>query len=217
MNIIMMGAQGTGKGTLCGELMKRLDLPQVSTGDIFRKNISEKTELGILADSYISKGNLVPDEVTINMVEERLKEPDAANGVMLDGFPRNLAQAEKLDEILAKKGEKVDYVINLTLPMEEIMSRILNRRICSNSECKEIYNLASKPTKVEGICDKCGSPVVQRQDDSDKEAVEKRLNTYFTQTAPLIDYYEKQGVVYSVDVNRAPSEIADEVYNYIKE
>ena len=215
MNIIIMGAQGTGKGTLCTELMKKLNIPQISTGDIFRKNISEKTELGILADSYISKGNLVPDEVTINMVKQRLEEPDATNGAMLDGFPRNIVQAEKLDEILAQKDDKVDYVINLTLPMEEILSRILNRRICSNSECKAIYNLVSKPTKVQGICDKCGSPVVQRKDDSDSNAVQKRLDTYFSQTEPLIEYYNKKGIVHIVESNKAPKELAEDIYNFM--
>ncbi len=219
MNIIMMGAQGTGKGTLCAELTKKLNIPQVSTGDIFRKNISEKTELGKLADSYISKGNLVPDEVTINMVKERLKEPDAKNGVILDGFPRNLAQAEKLDEILAEKGEKVDFVINLTTPMEEIMERILNRRICSNSKCKEIYNLVTKPTKVPGVCDKCGSQVVQRKDDSDSKAIEKRLETYFTQTEPLIDFYDKKGIVHTVlsskNTGKGPQDLANDIYNFM--
>ena len=216
MNIIIMGAQGTGKGTLCSGLIKKLNIPQIATGDIFRKNIAEKTELGKLADSYISEGNLVPDEVTIEMVEERLKEADANNGVMLDGFPRNIVQAEKLDEIFEKKGQKVDYVINLTVPMEVIMSRILNRRICSNPECKTIYNLVTKPTKVPGVCDKCGSPVVQREDDSDSTAIEKRLETYFSQTAPLIDYYSKKGVVHTVEADRTPTEVVNEIYGFVK-
>lgn len=215
MKIVMLGAPGAGKGTQAEKLASKYGLPHVSTGDIFRKNIKEGTELGKLAQSYIDKGNLVPDEVTINMVKQRLEEPDATNGAMLDGFPRNIVQAEKLDEILAQKDDKVDYVINLTLPMEEILSRILNRRICSNSECKAIYNLVSKPTKVQGICDKCGSPVVQRKDDSDSNAVQKRLDTYFSQTEPLIEYYNKKGIVHIVESNKAPKELAEDIYNFM--
>ena len=213
MYIIMMGAQGTGKGTIAGMISKELNIPQISTGDIFRKNIAENTELGKLADGYISKGNLVPDEITINMVKERLKEKDAENGAILDGFPRNIVQAEELDKILENMNKKVDLVVNLTTPMEEILERILNRVICSNSDCKTIYNLKNKPPKVEGICDVCGSKLVQRKDDSDEEAIKKRLNIYFEQTEPLIEYYNKKGVVYTTECsehNGRPSKIVTE-------
>ena len=216
MNIIMMGAQGTGKGTVAGILKENLNIPHISTGDIFRKNIQEGTELGKLATQYIDKGQLVPDEVTNGMVKSRINEPDCKNGFILDGYPRNIAQAEELDKMLEEKNEKVDYAINLTLEMEEIMSRIINRRICSNPECKEIYNLVSKPTKAPGICDKCGSEIVQRVDDSDCEAVKKRLDTYFSQTAPLIDFYNKKGVVYKVESNKPPKDLAEGIIEFLK-
>ena len=216
MNIIMMGAQGTGKGTVAGLLKEKLNIPHISTGDIFRKNIKEGTELGRTATQYIDKGQLVPDEVTNAMVKSKINEPDCKNGFILDGYPRNIAQAEELDKMLEEKKQKVDYVINLTLEMEEIMSRIINRRICSNPECKEIYNLVSKPTKAQGICDKCGSQIVQRADDSDSEAVKKRLDTYFSQTAPLIDFYNKKGVVYIVNSNKAPKDLIDGILEFIR-
>lgn len=136
MIIIMLGAPGTGKGTVASILSEKLNIPQVSTGDIFRKNIAEQTELGKLADSYISKGNLVPDDVTIKIVEDRLKQDDVKEGIILDGFPRTIKQAEELDKILEKENKKVDMVINLTTPKEEIIERIVNRRVCSNQECK---------------------------------------------------------------------------------
>lgn len=216
MNIIMMGAQGTGKGTVAGILKENLNIPHISTGDIFRKNIKEETELGKLATQYIDKGQLVPDEVTNAMVKSRINEPDCKNGLILDGYPRNIAQAEELDKMLEEKNEKVDYAINLTLEMEEIMSRIINRRICSNPDCKEIYNLVSKPTKVQGICDKCGSEIVQRVDDSDSGAVKKRLDTYFSQTAPLIDFYDKKGVVHKVESNKLPKDLAEGIMEFLK-
>lgn len=216
MNIVMMGAQGTGKGTVAGILKEELNIPHISTGDIFRKNIKEGTELGQIASKYINDGNLVPDEVTNAMVKSRLNESDCDNGFILDGYPRNIEQAEELDRILEGNSKKVEYAINLTLEMEEIMSRITNRRICSNSGCKEIYNLISKPTKVPGICDKCGSEILQREDDSDEVAIKKRLDTYFSQTAPLIDYYNKKGIVHIVESNKAPKDIAAEIKNFIR-
>ena len=167
MIIIMLGAQGTGKGTVAGLLTEATGWPQVSTGDIFRKNIKEETELGKEANKYIAKGMLVPDEITVPMVIDRLNEDDATNGVILDGFPRTVEQAEKLDEILAEKGKKVDLVINLTTPREEIITRMINRRVCSNQECKATYNLRMHPPVKEGICDKCGAELVQREDEID--------------------------------------------------
>ena len=168
MIIIMLGAPGTGKGTVAGILQEKLGIKQVSTGDIFRKNIQEGTELGKIAYSYISKGNLVPDDITIGIVENRLKDDDVKDGIILDGFPRTVVQAEALDKILKESGKKVDLVVNLTTPEEEIIERIVNRRVCSNSECKTIYNLQLNPPKVEGICDKCGSALIQRKDDNEE-------------------------------------------------
>ena len=220
MIIIMLGAPGTGKGTVAGKLQDKLGFTQVSTGDIFRKNIKEGTELGKLADSYISKGNLVPDDVTIKIIEDRLNEPDVENGIILDGFPRTVKQAEELDKILASKGKKVDKVYNLTTPEEEIIERIVNRRVCSNQECKTVYNILLNPPKVEGICDKCGSKLIQRKDDT-PETVKIRISNYLEQTSPVVDYYEKQEKVYSAlvskSVNKLGKDVAEDVVKYIKE
>lgn len=219
MVIIMLGAPGTGKGTVANILTKELEIPQVSTGDIFRKHIKEGTELGKLAESYISKGNFVPDDVTIDLVKNRLEEADAQDGVILDGFPRTLKQAEELDKILEKNGKKVDIVINLTTPEEEIIERIVNRRICSNQDCKAIYNLVLNPPKQEGICDKCNSALVQRKDDN-VETVKSRLDNYFEQTKPLVDYYEKKENLYSAvvskTINKLGQDVAKDVIEYIK-
>ena len=220
MIIIMLGAQGTGKGTVAGLISEKTKWPQISTGDIFRKNISEKTELGIEADKYISQGNLVPDEITVPMVANRLKQEDAKEGAILDGFPRTIEQAEKLDEILSGLGKKVDLVINLTTPRDEIITRILNRRVCSNPECKATYNITMHPSKVEGICDICGSKLVQRGDDSDENAIKQRLAIYDEKTSPLIDFYTKKGVLVTEEVsekiNRLGKEAAEDVLNKIK-
>ena len=214
MVIIMLGAPGTGKGTVAGILTQKLGIPQVSTGDIFRKHIKEQTELGKLADKYISKGHLVPDDVTIDLVKSRLQEDDVKDGIILDGFPRTVVQAEALDKMLAEQGRKVDMVVNLTTPKEEIIERITNRRICSNPECKTIYNLILNPPKVEGICDKCGSELIQRKDDN-RETVEARLENYLNVTSPLVEYYTKKGnlrtEVVSKDINRLGKDVAEDI------
>lgn len=216
MVILMLGAQGTGKGTVAGILSKKTGWPQISTGDIFRKNISENTELGVEANKYISAGNLVPDEITVPMVIARLDEDDAKNGAILDGFPRTVAQAEKLDEILAGRNKKVDLVISLTTPRDEIIERILNRRVCSNQQCKATYNLTMHPPKVEGICDNCGGELVQREDDSNVESIQNRLNIYDEKTSPLVEYYKNQGVLKTEEVseriNHLGQDVAKEVY-----
>ncbi len=221
MIIIMLGAQGTGKGTVAGILQENLGIPQISTGDIFRKNIKEQTELGIEANKYISKGNLVPDEITVPMVANMLNSDMAAKGAVLDGFPRNIAQAEKLEEILNENGKKVDLVINLTTPREETIERILNRRVCPNSSCKAIYNLKMKKPKVEGICDICGTELVQREDDSNAEFIENRLEIYDTQTKPLVDFYEVKGILRTEEVseriNRFGKDVARDVSEEYKD
>lgn len=220
MVIIMLGAPGTGKGTIAGILTKELGIPQVSTGDIFRKHIGEQTELGKLAEKYISQGKLVPDDVTIGLVENRLEEDDVKEGIILDGFPRTVKQAEELDKILENKGKKVDLVINLTTPEEEIIERIVNRRICSNPECKTVYNLILNPPKQEGICDKCGSQLIQRKDDN-KETVKQRFNSYIEETSPLVDYYDKKGNLYSAivskSINKLGKDVAEDVLKFIEE
>lgn len=219
MIIIMLGAPGTGKGTVASVLQEKLGIKQISTGDIFRKNIKEGTELGKIADSYISKGNLVPDDLTIKIVQDRISKPDVKNGIILDGFPRTIKQAEELDKLLEIENKKVDIVINLTTPEEEIVQRIVNRRVCSNQECKEIYNLILNPPKKEGICDKCGSDLIRRKDDTE-ETIRKRIENYFNQTSPLVEYYEKQGKlvteVVSESINRLGQDVAEEIVKILK-
>ena len=218
MYIIMLGAQGAGKGTVAGLISKETGFPQISTGDIFRQNIKDKTELGVEADKYISQGNLVPDEITVPMVKNRLSESDAINGAILDGFPRTIDQAKKLDEILAKEGKRVDLVINLTTPKEEIIDRMLTRRVCPG--CKATYNTKLHPPKVDGVCDSCGEKLVQRDDDSNPDAIRRRLEIYEEKTSPLVDYYKEQGVLrteeISIAINRMADVVAKEVIDFIK-
>lgn len=208
MIIIMLGAQGTGKGTVAGVLNKQNGWVQLSTGDIFRENISKGTELGIEANKYISKGCLVPDEITISMVEKRLDELKNEEGIILDGFPRNIEQAKKLDEILEAKGQKVDWVINLETPRDEIIERMMNRRVCP--KCKATYNLKLHPSKVEGICDNCGTELVIRADDSDENAIKKRLEIYDTQTKPVVDFYNKKGIVIVEEISERINRFAED-------
>lgn len=214
MIIIMLGAPGTGKGTVAGLLEEKIGIKQVSTGDIFRKNMQEGTELGKLAEKYISNGQLVPDDVTIKIVEDRLKQKDVEKGIILDGFPRTIEQAEALDKILGEAGKKVDMVLNLITPEEEIVERIVNRRVCSNPECKTIFNLVMNPPKQEGICDKCGSKLVQRKDDNE-ETIKTRIHTYMDQTSPLVEYYKNKGILRTEEVsqriNRLGKDVAESV------
>lgn len=221
MYIIMLGAQGTGKGTVAGEISKKMNWPHISTGDIFRKNISEKTELGIMAEKFIAKGELVPDDITIPMIIDRLNIDDAKNGAILDGFPRTIKQAEKLDDILNKKGKKVDMVINLITPEEELIDRMLTRRVCTNQECKATYNIKLKPPKIDGICDKCGSILKQREDDSNIKAIKTRLDIYKEKTSPLIEYYKHKGILkdeeISISINRMGKEVALDIIKNIEE
>lgn len=214
MIIIMLGAPGTGKGTVATSLQKKLGVKQISTGDIFRKNIKEKTELGVLAEHYISKGDLVPDDITIKIVEERISMPDVEKGMILDGFPRTVEQAIELDKFLENQGKAVDKVIDLTTPKEEIVERIVNRRVCSNQECKTIYNLILTPPRQEGFCDVCGSKLIKREDDTE-ETVRVRLENYFELTNPLVEYYEKQNKleahVVSKEINQLGEDVAEKV------
>ncbi len=220
MILMMLGAQGTGKGTVAGILSNELGIPQISTGDIFRKNISEGTKLGVEADKYISKGDLVPDEITVPMLEDRLKEEDSQKGAILDGFPRTIEQAKKLDEMLSKMNKKVDLVVNLVTPKEEIIDRMITRRVCTNQECKTTYNTKLHPPKVEGICDKCGAPLKQRKDDSDPEAIKKRLEIYEEKTSPLVEYYTQKGILQtetvSTSVNRMGADVAKDLIQKLK-
>ncbi len=217
MNIIMMGAQGTGKGTVAGILKEELNLPHISTGEIFRKNIQEGTELGKIATKYADEGKLVPDEVTNEMVKNRLSELDCKDGFILDGYPRNLAQAEELDKILDSMGKKIDMVVNLNTPTEEIIERVMARRECP--KCKRVYNMVLNKPKNGEICDDCGVELISRVDDTE-EKLKLRLDTFHTQTKPVIDFYRQHGVVrdeeISVSINRLAKEVASDIVADIK-
>lgn len=210
MYIVMLGAQGTGKGTVAKMLAKKLNIPHISTGDMFREQIKKETELGKLANSYISKGILVPDEVTINIVKDRLSWEDTKEGVILDGFPRTLEQARALDEILKEQGKEITLVPELVIPENIIIDRIVNRVTCSNKECGAIYNTKFKPPKVAGICDICGSKLLVRDDDSKEEAIKKRLEMYKENSKDLIAYYQEKGVLTTVEPEDATADNASD-------
>ncbi|MBR5930498.1 MAG: adenylate kinase [Lachnospiraceae bacterium] len=196
MKIIMLGAPGAGKGTQAKMIAEKYTIPHISTGDIFRANIKEGTELGQQAKEYMDKGLLVPDELVVNLVVDRLTWDDAKNGYVLDGFPRTIPQAEALTKALAEKGEKVDFAIDIDVPDENIIERMGGRRACVS--CGATYHIVNIPPKVEGICDVCGAKLILRDDDQ-PETVKKRLDVYHEQTQPLIDYYTAEGVLKEVD------------------
>ncbi|MEW2121692.1 adenylate kinase [Streptomyces sp. NPDC005474] len=196
MRIVLVGPPGAGKGTQAAFLAKNLSIPHISTGDLFRANISKQTELGKLAKSYMDAGNLVPDEVTIAMAKDRMEQPDAVNGFLLDGFPRNVSQAEALDEMLKAESMKLDAVLDLEVPEDEVVKRIAGRRICRNDSA-HVFHVTYQAPKTEGVCDTCGGELYQRDDDSE-ETVRKRLEVYHTQTEPIIDYYKTQGLVVTI-------------------
>ena len=208
MNIIMLGAPGAGKGTQAKQIADKYKIPHISTGDIFRANIKNNTELGQKAKQYMDQGLLVPDELTCDLVMDRIKQDDCKNGFILDGFPRTIPQAEALDAALDKINEKMDYAINVDVPDENIVNRMGGRRCCLN--CGATYHVVTIPTKVEGICDRCGSPVVLRDDDK-PETVQKRLTVYHDQTQPLIDYYEKQSILKTVDGTKSMEAVFDDI------
>ena len=208
MKIIMLGAPGAGKGTQAKQIADKYKIPHISTGDIFRANIKNNTELGQKAKQYMDQGLLVPDELTCDLVMDRIKQDDCKNGFILDGFPRTIPQAEALDAALDKINEKMDYAINVDVPDENIVNRMGGRRCCLN--CGATYHVVTIPTKVEGICDRCGSPVVLRDDDK-PETVQKRLTVYHDQTHPLIDYYEKQSILKTVDGTKSMEAVFDDI------
>jgi len=213
--LILFGAQASGKGTQARMLQERFGIPQVATGDLFRTHKSQGTELGQLAQSYMSRGELVPDSVTVAMVEDRLSQPDAANGAILDGFPRNLAQAEALDAMLAKWGASITAAVYIELGRDVLMKRITGRRTCRN--CQAVYNVESKPPKVEGVCDQCGGELVQRADDMDVEAVARRLQLYFEQTTPVVDYYRGKGLLKQVNGDQSIDAVAAAIVTALEE
>ncbi|MEU3859062.1 adenylate kinase [Streptomyces sp. NPDC028722] len=196
MRIVLVGPPGAGKGTQAVRLAEKLAVPHISTGDLFRANISQQTELGKLAKSYMDAGNLVPDEVTIAMAKDRMEQPDAANGFLLDGFPRNVSQAQALDRLLRDEDITLDAVLDLEVPEEEVVKRIAGRRICRN-DSSHVFHETYSPAKQEGVCDVCGGELYQRDDDSE-DTVRKRLEVYHSQTEPIIDYYKSQGLVRTI-------------------
>ncbi len=196
MKIIMLGAPGAGKGTQAKKIAEKYGIPHISTGDIFRANIKGGTELGMKAKSYMDQGQLVPDDVTIGMLLDRISEDDCAKGYVLDGFPRTIPQAESLTKALEERGEKMDYAVDVDVPDESIVTRMGGRRACL--KCGATYHIAFNPPKAEGVCDHCQEALVLRDDDK-PETVQKRLTVYHDQTQPLIDYYKKQGILATVD------------------
>ncbi|CAL9489648.1 adenylate kinase [Streptomyces collinus] len=196
MRIVLVGPPGAGKGTQAAFLAMNLSIPHISTGDLFRANISRQTELGKLAKSYMDAGNLVPDEVTIAMAKDRMEQPDAENGFLLDGFPRNVSQAEALDELLVTESMQLDAVLDLEVPEDEVVKRIAGRRICRN-DSSHVFHVTYKQPAKDGVCDVCGGELYQRNDDSE-ETVRTRLEVYHTQTEPIIDYYKAQGLVVTI-------------------
>ena len=204
MKLILLGAPGAGKGTVAKLLTAVDGSVQISTGDILRGAVQAGTDLGKKADAFMKAGDLVPDDLIMGIMEERLQEPDCEKGFLLDGFPRTIPQAEALKELLGRIGVKLDMAVNLDVPRDVILDRLTTRRTCSNSDCQAIYNVKSNPPKQEGICDKCGSPVIQR-DDETEEAISKRLETYNEKTAPLASFYEKEGLL--TNVNATSSDV----------
>lgn len=204
MKIIMLGAPGAGKGTQAKKIAAKYGIPHISTGDIFRANIKNGTELGLKAKSYMDAGGLVPDEITIGMLLDRIHQADCENGYVLDGFPRTIPQAESLREALKKNGESIDFAVNVDVPDENIISRMSGRRACLN--CGATYHIVYNAPKKEGVCDACGQELVLREDDKPK-TVKKRLDVYHDQTQPLIDYYKKEGVLAEVDGTKDMEEV----------
>ncbi|MER5971887.1 adenylate kinase [Streptomyces sp. NPDC002055] len=215
MRIVLVGPPGAGKGTQAAYLAKNLSIPHISTGDLFRANISQGTPLGKKAQEYMKAGQLVPDEVTIGMAKARLEEPDAADGFLLDGFPRNLNQAKVLDEILDEKSIRLDAVLDLEVPEDEVVKRIAGRRIC-RSDSSHVFHVTYSAPKAEGVCDHCGGELYQREDDTE-ETVRKRLEVYHRETEPIIDYYKAQGLVVTISALGKVTEVTQRAMEALRQ
>jgi adenylate kinase len=213
MYIILLGAPGAGKGTQAGMMSDKLKMVQVASGDLFRKALNQNTELGKKAKSYMEKGQLVPDEITIQMVLERLGEPDVKSGAILDGFPRNVNQAKSLDKALAKQSSAIDKVVNIQVTEAEVLKRLGGRLVCRN--CQTPYHETDSPPKVKGKCDKCGGELYQRADDNPK-TIKNRLEVYLTETSPLIDYYKKAGKLIEVVSEGGPQAVNKKILTALK-
>ncbi|MET9613266.1 adenylate kinase [Kitasatospora indigofera] len=214
MRIVLVGPPGAGKGTQAHLLAKTLSIPHISTGDLFRANIGQRTQLGLEAKSYMDAGRLVPDEVTIGMAKDRMAQPDAASGFLLDGFPRNLAQAKALDEILVEWGIALDGVLDLEVPEDEVVKRIAGRRLCRN-DGGHVFHVDYNPPATEGVCDECGGELYQRSDDTE-DKVRTRLEVYHTETEPIIDYYVQQGLVATIPALGKVDEVTQRAIEALK-
>lgn len=214
MKIVMLGAPGAGKGTIASRLSVKYGIPHISTGDIFRANIKNGTELGKKAKSYMDQGLLVPDELTCDLVMDRISQDDCKKGFILDGFPRTIPQAEALTDALDEKDEQMDYALNVILSDDKIVKRMSGRRTCP--KCGAVYHIVTLPPKEEGICDKCGSALVQRADDSE-ETVKKRLEVYHEQTEPLIEYYHRAGIIVEVSGDAGADQEVDRLSEVLED
>lgn len=212
MNIILMGLPGAGKGTQASEIVKKFPIPHISTGDMFRKAIKDETDLGKEAKSYMDRGELVPGEVTVGIVKERISEDDAKKGFLLDGFPRTIDQAEALNDIMSELGRNIDAVINIEVPEEELMNRLTGRRICE--KCGTTYHLVFNPPKVDGICDIDGGKLYQREDDN-PETVSNRLNVNVKQSKPILEYYNEKGVLKNIDGAKDIDDVTKDVIDIL--
>lgn len=212
MNIILMGLPGAGKGTQASEIVKKFPIPHISTGDMFRKAIKDETDLGKEAKSYMDRGELVPDEVTVGIVKERISEDDAKKGFLLDGFPRTIDQAEALNDIMSELGRNIDAAINIEVPEEELMNRLTGRRICE--KCGTTYHLVFNPPKVDGICDIDGGKLYQREDDN-PETVSNRLNVNVKQSKPILEYYNEKGVLKNIDGAKDIDDVTKDVIDIL--
>lgn len=210
--LVLLGPPGAGKGTQAVKISAKYEIPHISTGDIFRKNIKEGTPLGKKAKEYMDRGELVPDDLVIDLVEDRLTWDDCKNGFMLDGFPRTIDQAKKFDAWLSAKGERLDVVLEIAVPEEILLPRMIGRRVCKS--CGATYHIANMPTKVEGVCDRCGGEVYQRDDDKE-ETVLNRFKVYEAQTAPLIDYYEEAGNIAHVDGSQSLDKVFGDIVDIL--
>ena len=214
MNLILLGPPGAGKGTQAAKIIEKYNIPHISTGDIFRENIKNGTELGKKAQEYMNKGQLVPDELVVEIATDRLSKDDCANGFLLDGFPRTVFQAEELDKYLSAKGSKIDHVLDIEVGREELMIRLTGRRVCG--KCGASYHIVNIPPKQEGICDVCGAELTQRKDDNEETAA-NRIEVYNNETKPLADYYEKAGVLAHIDGEAGLDNVFNAITNILGE
>ncbi|MBO4235613.1 MAG: adenylate kinase [Firmicutes bacterium] len=212
LRTILLGAPGAGKGTVAAKITKEYNIPHISTGDIFRDNLKRETELGLRAKAYMEKGELVPDDLTCEIATTRLLEDDCKNGFLLDGFPRTVYQAEKLEAFLAEHGQSLDKVVQLVVDDELLIKRLTGRRVCKN--CGATFHVITIPPKEEGICDNCGSELIQRADDTEETAV-NRLKVYEEQTSPLVEYYEEKGLLAPIDGAGTPDEVFQNILDVL--